>query len=263
MTNINTFEEILQAMERNPALRDAMRRHILTEELLQLPTQVSRMETDLTDLKANVTELKEGQARLEEGQARLETDVAGLKEGQARLETDVAGLKEGQARLETDVAGLKEGQARMSGQLSNIIGSDYERQAARLAVRRMRQQFCLSRIEMLQAITVPDKLDLTNLLDRANETGAISQEEADDMELADLALRGLESEGREVHVVAEVSLTVQDEDVQRAARRAAIMARATGGTVHPAVIGESISITALEAAGREQIIFIQLDSRRE
>ena len=249
MTNINTFEEILQAMERNPALRDAMRRHILTEELLQLPTQVSRMETDLTDLKADVTELKEGQARLEEGQTRLETDVAGLKEGQARLETDVAGLKEGQAR--------------MSGQLSNIIGSDYERQAARLAVRRMRQQFGLSRIEMLQAITVPDKLDLTNLLDQANETGAISQEEADDMELADLALRGLESEGREVHVVAEVSLTVQDEDVQRAARRAAIMARATGGTVHPAVIGESISSTALEAAGREQIIFIQLDSRRE
>ena len=242
MTNINTFEEILQAMERNPALRDAMRRHILTEELLQLPTQVSRMETDLTDLKADVTE---------------------LKEGQARLETDVAGLKEGQARLETDVAGLKEGQARISGQLSNIIGSDYERQAARLAVRRMRQQFGLSRIEMLQAITVPDKLDLTNLLDRANETGAISQEEADDMELADLALRGLESEGREVHVVAEVSRTVQDEDVQRAARRAAIMARATGGTVHPAVIGESISSTALEAAGREQIIFIQLDSRRE
>ena len=228
MTNINTFEEILQAMERNPALRDAMRRHILTEELLQLPTQISRMETDLTDLKADVTELKEGQAR-----------------------------------LETGVAGLKEGQARMSGQLSNIIGSDYERQAARLAVRRMRQQFGLSRIEMLQAITVPDKLDLTNLLDRANETGAISQEEADDMELADLALRGLESEGREVHVVAEVSLTVQDEDVQRAARRAAIMARATGGTVHPAVIGESISSTALEAAGREQIIFIQLDSRRE
>ena len=256
MTNINTFEEILQAMERNPALRDAMRRHILTEELLQLPTQVSRMETDLTDLKADVTELKADVTELKEGQARLE-------EGQARLETDVAGLKEGQARLETDVAGLKEGQARMSGQLSNIIGSDYERQAARLAVRRMRQQFCLSRIEMLQAITVPDKLDLTNLLDRANETGAISQEEADDMELADLALRGLESEGREVHVVAEVSLTVQDEDVQRAARRAAIMARATGGTVHPAVIGESISSTALEAAGREQIIFIQLDSRRE
>ena len=67
MTNINTFEEILQAMERNPALRDAMRRHILTEELLQLPTQVSRMETDLTDLRQNVTELKADVTELEGG----------------------------------------------------------------------------------------------------------------------------------------------------------------------------------------------------
>ena len=54
-------------MERNPALRDAMRRHILTEELLQLPAQVSRLETDVTGLK--------------EGQARLETDVGGPKHG--------------------------------------------------------------------------------------------------------------------------------------------------------------------------------------
>ena len=256
MTNINTFEEILQAMERNQALRDAMRRHILTEELMQLPVQVSRMETGVTELKADVADLKTDVAD-------LKTDVADLKEGQARLEEGQARLEEGQARLETDVAGLKEGQARMSGQLGNIIGSDYERQAARLVGRRMRQRFGLSRIEILQAITLPGKPDLNDLLDRANETGAISQEEADDMELADLALRGLEPGEREVHVVAEVSLTVQDEDVQHAARRAAIMAKATGGTVHPAVIGESVSIAALETARRERVIFIQLNSRRE
>ena len=263
MTNINTFEEILQAMERNPALRDAMRRHILTEELLQLPAQVSRMETGVTELKADVADLKTDVADLKADVAGLKTDVADLKTDVADLKEGQARLEEGQARLETDVAGLKEGQARMSGQLGNIIGSDYERQAARLTGRRMRQRFGLSRIEMLQAITLPDKPDLTDLLDRANETGAISQEEADDMELADLALRGLEPGGREVHVVAEVSLTVQDENVQRAARRAAIMAKATGGTVHPAVIGESVSSAALETASRERVIFIQLDRRRE
>ena len=55
---INNFDDILQAMEQNPALREAMRRHILTEELLQLPVQVSRLET-------SVTQLQEGQSRLE------------------------------------------------------------------------------------------------------------------------------------------------------------------------------------------------------
>ena len=42
---INNFDDILRAMEQDPALRAAMRHHILTEELLQLPAQVSRLET--------------------------------------------------------------------------------------------------------------------------------------------------------------------------------------------------------------------------
>ena len=33
-TPINSFQDILDAMERDPALRDALRRHILTDELL-------------------------------------------------------------------------------------------------------------------------------------------------------------------------------------------------------------------------------------
>ena len=40
-TPINTFEDILDAMERDPALRDALRRHVLTDELLQVPCDSS------------------------------------------------------------------------------------------------------------------------------------------------------------------------------------------------------------------------------
>ena len=36
-TPMNTFEEILEALERDPALKEALRRHILTDELLQMP----------------------------------------------------------------------------------------------------------------------------------------------------------------------------------------------------------------------------------
>ena len=37
-TPINTFEEILEALERDPVLKEALRRHILTDELLQMPS---------------------------------------------------------------------------------------------------------------------------------------------------------------------------------------------------------------------------------
>ena len=39
-TPVNDFQDILDAMERNPALRDALRRHILTDELLHTPAML-------------------------------------------------------------------------------------------------------------------------------------------------------------------------------------------------------------------------------
>ena len=56
-TPINTFEEILEALERDPALKEALRRHILTDELLQMPVRLERIETDVSTLKENLTTL--------------------------------------------------------------------------------------------------------------------------------------------------------------------------------------------------------------
>ena len=45
-TPIESFEDILHAMERNPTLREALRRHILTEELLHVPVQLEHFITE-------------------------------------------------------------------------------------------------------------------------------------------------------------------------------------------------------------------------
>ena len=75
-TPINDFQDILDAIERNPALRDALRRHILTDELLQMPVRLERVEEDIGTIKGDVATLKEDVSTLKEGQARLEGDVA-------------------------------------------------------------------------------------------------------------------------------------------------------------------------------------------
>ena len=67
-TPVNSFQDILDAMEREPALRDAVRRHILTDELLQMPVRLERIQAD-------VRTLKEGQTRLEEKHDRLDQKV--------------------------------------------------------------------------------------------------------------------------------------------------------------------------------------------
>ena len=68
-TPINTFEDILDTMERDPALRDTLRRHILTDELLQMPLRLEQFITEQKDFNSN------NLARLD----RMEGDSGNLK----------------------------------------------------------------------------------------------------------------------------------------------------------------------------------------
>ena len=258
-TPINEFQDILDAMERDPALRDALRRHILTDELLLVPVRLSRIEDDVTALKEGQARLEEGQARLEgdvstlkQGQARLEEDVSTLKQGQARLEEDVSVLKEGQARLEGDVSTLKEGQVRLeqglaetnqrldkltgefeiaSGKLSNLTGEDYESHVTAFVHRTLRRE---RDIHATIFSTQKDKTSLTSLLDEAETKGFITARETDEMNETDLVLTVNDING---WIVAEISVTIQQKDINRAEREAEVLAKATSRTVTPFVIG--------------------------
>ena len=83
-TPINTFEDILDAMERDPALRDTLRRHILTDELLQMPVRLEQFITEQKDFNSN------NLARLD----RMEGDSGNLKGHWARntAVSDAAGI---------------------------------------------------------------------------------------------------------------------------------------------------------------------------
>ena len=82
-TSIN---DMIRAMRENPEARDALRREILTEELLTLPQR-------LADLVAVVT--RQGQ------------DIEALKEDMSILKEDVSVLKEDVRVLKNDVGYLK------------------------------------------------------------------------------------------------------------------------------------------------------------
>ena len=236
-TPVNSFQDIVEAMEREPALRDALRRHILTEELIQLPAQFAEF----------VRVTREHNELVERRLERLETDVAGLK-------TDVAELK-------TDVAGLKTEVATIGGHMSRMIGGDQEGEAARLAPRRLRQH-----LEVLNARVVhrpaPGYFNynfMGDLTASATQDRNIDDPEADDLERADLVLTGTSPQGQVVYVLAEVSVTVQQEDIASAKRRAALLRRATGVETLPAVMGNSITGEAAE----DKVAFIPVGPEQQ
>ena len=354
MTPINNFDDILSAMEQDPALREALRNHVLGEEFMQLPAiarrqeelitlvinrqmelastlqnlaeQISgyalassrvitttverqdRIEADVAELKAgqaqlaasvqellesqsrtetNIAELRAGQDRMDSRQDRMETNIAELRAGQDRMdsrqdrmdsrqdrmdsrqdrmETNIAELKAGQDRMDSrqdrmegDITELKAGQTRMEGQLNNLTGTDYERKVAKRAPRAARRYLGLRQASVVYGITVPDDNRIADLLHRATEAGTITDEQAEELERADLILSGVFSDDELSYAVAEVSVTIDEHDVDRARSRARILQDASRALAKAAVIGTAISEANRQRAEQDNVTVVIMD----
>ena len=247
---ISSFQDILDALDQDPSLRDQLRRHILTEELLQLPAQFLLLRSDVDELRASMEQLIVRVDRLSEGQERLESTVRQLSEGQERLESTVRQLSEGQERLESTVRQLSEGQERlesttasMGGTLNRLDGTSYEDHAVDFAPRVLRNQFNLSQPRIVARRSQRD--ELRDIVLAATGNDLISDAEANQLQSADFIAAGQDQSGSSIYVLAEVSITVQQEDIDRAADRARILESATGITTISAAIGSEIQDSLL------------------
>ena len=252
---INNFDDILQAMEQDPALREAMRRHILTEELLQLPVQVSRLETSVAQLQEGQSRLETRMDNLEAGQEDIKGRIDNLEDGQKRLET-------GQSRLETGQEELKGRMDTMAGRLGDIIGSDYEARSLRVAPRRL-QRLGIRNATLILAARQTPLQDILPVLEQAITGGWISEAEAEDLDNLDLAFTGLDPSGNTIQAAIETSITISPADTRRAARRAEILERATGTPTRAVIIGENISPEDQAEAVNLGVAFLQMQAHRE
>ena len=226
-TPINTFQDILDAMERDPALRDALRRHILDDEFLAFPAQVKA----LTEaVEALVNETRELRAWLEQLQA-------------------------GQEELRADVSEIRIEMGRMEGNVSHLMGTDYEGEVARVANRLVRRNLGFADPEVVMKRRMPNATPPLPEVDQAANRGDITWDEADDLVMADVIVSGAGQDGKQVYVLAEISITVQEKDKARAFRRAELLARVTGVTTIPVVMGKSDE----DADGDSAVAFWQFD----
>ena len=222
-TPINSFQDILGAMERDPALRDALRRYILTDEVLRLPAQIKAL-TDVVE--ALVTETRD----LRAGQEQIRADVGEIR-------ADVANLRSGQEELRSGVHELRTNVGRLGGDVSNMMGTGYEGIAARVADRLVRRELGLTSPAVVMRGRGNTATPPMPEIDQAAEAGNITWNESDDLVMADVIVRATGQDGAAVYVVAEISITVQERDRVRAHRRAVLLERATGVTTIPVVIG--------------------------
>ena len=137
--------------------------------------------------------------------------------------------------------------------MNRLIGSDYERKAARRASRLAQRQLSLSDMRVIYAITMPDDNRLPELLDQAIAAGRIAAEEADELENADLILAG---PGQ--YVLAETSVTLDESDVRRAKNRADLLAKATAVPTRATAIGAHALDSAVQYATDNDVSIMML-----
>ena len=245
-TPIETFEDILAAMEKNPRLQAAMRQHVLDQEFLQLPAIVRELQQAVAQLTQLVREyIAATDARLEQIEARLE-----------RIEDDVAELKTGQARLEGRFDHLEgrfdrmEGRFdRLEGQFNQFRGENYEARVQSQAVSYAIVQMGFSNPYVSRPVNAGNAPQFNSVLQQALSNDSITKDQAMDLCNADLIISADDNQ----HLVAEISITASTTDIERAVRRAGIMESATGGACKPAIIAQDVPAPQSEEVKEHEV----------
>ncbi len=296
MTSINDITDFVRIIREQPEWADTIRGILLGQELLSLPGRfaafvelteqnfrliherlgrleedVAALKEDVSGLKEDVAALKEDVSGLKEDVAALKEDVSGLKEDVAALKEDVSGLKEDVAALKEDVSGLKAGFSRLenkldtsvnqiNGRLDNAFGMNYEAKVEKNIRSLAGQQIKLRRVQIQKGRAFTDlNADMEEQLNLAEESGRISPEEYNDILLLDLIITGRRrGEDSARWVGAEISITIGDNDINRAVRRSRLLAVGLDQSVIPAVIGSHIDETRSALAEANDVVVMLL-----
>jgi hypothetical protein len=223
--DITDFHGVVRLLEGHPEWLAELRRLVLTNDLLALPEQIAQTTRQIAALAeaqirgdVRLMELVEAQRHTDEQLATLIRQVTVLTETTQTLTKEVSTLKADVRTLKTDVGDLKgdglETRYRLHG--SPFFGV------------------------VINSPTILSMADLTSLLDQATSQGMPSEADAMELRRADAVVRGIrKGEGTPVYLVVEVSWTVDTDDVERAARRASLLAK-TGVSVLPVVAGKTV-----------------------
>ena len=249
MTTINDIADLIRILRTDPHWAEAVRSVLLSQELQKLPeefaalTKAFREQTETVNRRLEL--LEAGQRRLEAGQERLE-------KGQAQLQTSVDDL-------ETTVSGLESSVNAMRDELGTLSDYFYQGRAGRIANRVARRRFQLRQTSWAHLDDLDGRSSLSRLLDAAAEDPArdFTEDEASLVERTDAVIAGKAPDGTDVYLLAEFSITIDKDDVDRAKERAELLHRATGAKTHALVIGESINDEAAAHAEEREVAFAE------
>ena len=281
MTIPSRIQEILAEMERDPALATELRERILGQEFSQVPQAVAQNQNLITHMMERQIRLSEQFANAVEAQnqslTRIENSVSEFRqETGSALERLEGRLDQGLGEVRSELSEFRQETQthfeevrselselrqetrselrRTNGRLDRGFGANYEAKTTSNIRSILGQQLGIRNSRVLKGPNLRTDEDLESLLEQAESSGAITEEEADELLLLDLIVAGTHrADHARVYVAAEISITANQDDVNRAADRAEILWGVTGFPSRPVVIADRISEPCRKLADEKEV----------
>ena len=147
----------------------------------------------------------------------------------------------------------------LDGRMGSWLGTNYEYKVANNFGSIAGLYLNLRRVRVLKAVSVPIDGHLNDLIADAEDRGAITAGQANELLAVDLIAIGRSRDnGHDAYVAAEASITLGDQDIVRAAERAEYLAKATGQAAIGAVVGERAGSEQVELARQRNVTVMLL-----
>ncbi len=274
----------MRQLDQDPELLEQVRARILTRELLQLPDTVAQIASLQQKTAQQIEALQRAQQqtnerldsfqqqtnerfdslqqqtneRFDSTNERLDTLQQQTNE---RFDSTNERLDSFQQQTNERLDTLTGSVQRIEGTLGNLTGSAYENRAARIAPRLIARYLRMQQAQVLQAPNTGHSAHLDNMVNQSVINGAITDQQAQEIERADIIIMAKDNQDQTIYVVIEASITVDDTDIDRAHERALIMGRLAATAARAAVIGQDISPSNRQRAAGLGVMFMPLSQQ--
>ena len=261
-TTINDITDLLRILRDNPEWLDQVRNVVLTQEILELPATLAALTQEVREFIAEQRAINQERKRTNDAifarLDRIEADVAEAKTDIKELKSDMAEAKADIKELKTTVSSLVTTTNRLDSKVGQLLGADAERKVhANIHGFLRRHDRNLHHIGILKIINHSFDEVLLEEIAEAFAAGLITEQEEDSVQLLDLIVRARSrGSNQAIYHAIEVSVVVDEHDVQRAVDRADILSRATNTKTAPVTVGGVIIPAAATLAETHGVVTI-------
>ena len=216
MATAITLQDIIDAIDAEPEMLDALRARLLTRELIELPEKFAAFQTSMLEFQNESLKFQASMLKFQNESLKFQASMLKFQE---ETRSQFAEIRGQLVDLGTQVGRLNGWVASRTGLeeapfITDGMGYRYRR--------------LLERVELMDMV-------------HDSDTTGIRPGDLDSFKRADAVAETTDREGRKRYVAIEISFTAQKRDTARAIRNAEFLARFTGVPASAAVAGVQMS----------------------